>query len=266
MSSTLYTKINYTQDVSLLSSCDIYEYDIKKANISVLYNRGQISFSQYEYLYNQPNMSRKVLVGLMERENPNITREKQLGIEEAKKYLFESNNIEDYEIISIKNDAIFVTRELTNTKYKNAEFTLRNHYNLFLRIFRLEIYYFWNPLTDEEKLDIKGIRDEVLEIQKDYMIDFFKEVLHTFLRYGAADTIVLLKKFYMEYINKTLDIRYYLDLATGEYKLNTPSIVYNYTSNVPDVNLLPIIDISNNAAILRELSKIFYIENFRRKK
>lgn len=260
--SNLYKAVNYLIDVPLLKSYDIYEYDIAKANISVLYNRGLISSSLYSYLYNQDNMIRKVMIGKMEKDNPNLIKEKAQGIEDAKKYIFDMNNIDDSEVISIKNDAIYITRKIEHTRFNHAEFTLRNHYNLFIKIFRLEFYYLWDNVTNFETLDIKGIRDEILESQRKYLLDFVKELFYTYMKDGTAKAIILLRSFYQTYMNKTLDIRYYKDLYSGLYSINTNSTVYNYDSSIPDDKLLPFINISNNGAILRELGKILYLDYF----
>ena len=61
MSSELYKAISYTTDIQCLKDCNIYEYDIAKANISVLFDRGLISSFYYNYLYNQDRMVRQVV-------------------------------------------------------------------------------------------------------------------------------------------------------------------------------------------------------------
>lgn len=263
MSSDLYKAISYTTDIQCLKDCNIYEYDIAKANISVLFDRGLISSFYYNYLYNQDKMVRQVTIGKMEKDNPEITKEKAKGIEEAKKYIFEMNNIDDSEVISIKNDAVFITRPLYHTKYKHAEFTLRNQFNLFIKVFRLEFYYLWDPMNDKEVLNIKGIRDEVLEKQNDYLLDFLKELFSSYITNGVDESIVLLRNFYKHYMNKEFDIGYYRDLYTGKYSLNTGSIVYDYDSDISDSKLLPMINISNNGSLLREIGKILYTDYLR---
>ena len=42
MPSDLWQKTNYIQDLSFLKSCNIFEYDISKANINMLYYYGKI--------------------------------------------------------------------------------------------------------------------------------------------------------------------------------------------------------------------------------
>ena len=256
--SDLYKMINYTQSLDLLKSVSIYEYDIRKANISVLLNQGVISPSYYDYLFKQDNMIRKVIIGKLERQDSNITRKKQQGIEDAKKYLFEANDIKDYEVISIKNDAVFVTRELTNLKYGHAEFTLRNIYTLYLKVFTCELYYYYDKVNDIEVLDIKGINDEVLELHKNYMLDFLQELLSIYQQQGCTKAILLLKGFYKAYMNRELDLEFYRDLKTGEFLLDTDSSMYDYYSIIPNDKIRSSVSLSNNGAFLREIAKILY--------
>ena len=41
MSSKIYDNINYSSDISYLTNTFIYEYDISKANINILYTKGK---------------------------------------------------------------------------------------------------------------------------------------------------------------------------------------------------------------------------------
>ena len=99
----IYDKVNYTSDISYLANTIIYEYDISKANINVLYSKGAIDKQTYDYLYNANRMIRQVYIGKLQRDDKNIVSILKQGIIEAKKMLFEANNIEDYEVLSIKN-------------------------------------------------------------------------------------------------------------------------------------------------------------------
>ena len=251
----LYKKTSYTQDIPILVG-DIYEYDISKANISVLYDKGLIDYSKYSYLYNEDSMVRKVIVGNMQRDNPNLTKQLQQGIIEAKYNLFTSNNLTDEEVLSIKNDAVFSIRLLEFVSFRNIVFKLKNHYKLFIKVYKLEFYY------NDYKLDVKGIQDDVLDIHKDYMVAFFKELFDLYLKQGCKNTIDILQRFYEAYNNRVLDPGFYRDLYTGKFQISMNSI-YSYESTIYDKSLLPFILIDNNNAILRGLARIFYSEYLR---
>jgi len=264
LSSTLYTSVNFTRDIPIIRT-SIYEYDIAKANISVLLNRGRISLATYKYLYGLDNMARKVIIGKMERENPDLTKEKQLGITQAKQYLFEANGIEDHEVISIKNDAVFVTRELEHTEYNHAKFTLRNTFELFMRALKLEFYYHDDFLTDNNILVIKGVNDEKLALHEDYLMEFFRQLLARYLRWSTpTSAITLLRDFYESYTARELDIGFYRDLKTGSFIINTESMIYNYDLLIPDPSMIDLININDNTAILRSIARNLYAVYFRR--
>ena len=114
----LYEYKNYTADIQYLTNTFVREYDISKANINVLYSNKVIDKNTYEYLYSAERMTRQIFVGKLQQGNPEVTDILQNGIIEAKKQLFESNYIKDYEVLSIKNDAVFIIpSQLTYTDF-----------------------------------------------------------------------------------------------------------------------------------------------------
>ena len=131
----LYEKTNYLNpNISYLINTFIYEYDISKANITILYQEGVIDEQTYDRLKSVPRMERQVTIGYILKVKKNNEILKQ-GICNARKALFESNGIQDYEVLSIKNDAIYVIgRPLHNTVFGIVEFTLRNIYTSFYSI------------------------------------------------------------------------------------------------------------------------------------
>ena len=168
----IYDKVNYTSDISYLANTIIYEYDISKANINVLYSKGAIDKQTYDYLYNANRMIRQVYIGKLQRDDKNIVSILKQGIIEAKKMLFEANNIEDYEVLSIKNDAVFlINRRLNNTKFGLIEFKEKNQFTSFYKINNLEIYYVYNQFSKYENIEVKGISDDNIKYHATYMIE-----------------------------------------------------------------------------------------------
>ena len=83
----LYEKKNYTIDIHFLHSVMIREYDIQKANISILYKYGVIDYNKYIYLYNAPRDVRQYVIGNLQKDN-SITQSLQNGIIESRRLLF----------------------------------------------------------------------------------------------------------------------------------------------------------------------------------
>ena len=88
MMNVLYERINYSSNLPFVFSRYIREYDIQKANISILFDKGIISQQDYEYLYNSDRMERQIYIGKLQRSNKKITKALQSGIINAKKNLF----------------------------------------------------------------------------------------------------------------------------------------------------------------------------------
>ena len=124
--SNLYNKINYVTDRDVILGGNIIEYDISKANINILRAFDQLDQDTYDkllYADQFDKMVREVYIGMqIKRETEamglktnSMSRSKTYntikdGIIEAKKRLFETNRLQDDEIIRIANDAVYVNR------------------------------------------------------------------------------------------------------------------------------------------------------------
>ena len=253
----LFNKINYTANISYLTNALIYEYDISKANINILYTYNIINKETYDRLCNAPRMVRQKYVGYMQKDIK-IVNILQKGIIESKKQLFESNNIQDYEVLSIKNDAVYmVNRTLDITKFGLIEFKQKNVYTGFYRIDNLELYYYFNNIYKQEILDIKGIRDEYLKLHEPYFLQFLKDVFNTIQTRNIWHALRIVKAFSAKYIQRQLDVGFYRQFNSD----STFHITLN-NSGFSIKNIEPVymnsIDISTNLHILSELQKILY--------
>ena len=143
----LWENINYTSEISYLNNIFIYELDIQKANINILYSKGVIDKETYDFLYNSERMVRQVYIGKLQKDTTVVNVLKQ-GIIEAKKTLFEINNIKDYEVLSIKNDAVFIIGRLPKvTDFGLVKFIPKNTYTGFYRVCNYEFYYFYSNIV-----------------------------------------------------------------------------------------------------------------------
>lgn len=255
----LYNKINYTADISYLSNIFIYEYDISKCNINVLYTKGVIDKSTYDYLYNAERMTRQVYVGKLIRDNHSINDVLKAGIIEAKQMLFEQNGINDCDVLSIKNDAVFIINKRLNvTKFGIIEFALKHLYTAYYKIKNMEYYYYYNNITKEEWLDIKGISNSVLPYHEKHFFQLLKDIFYTIQTSGIEVAVRLLKDAYMDYITMIMPIEYYREFnieSRYHLKFSTRTGTGYYTMIASD-EIKDSIDASYNASILLELQKI----------
>ena len=110
--SELWKLVNYNADIDYLIGSFIREYDIAKANINILLWKGLISIDQYNFLYNAYRMTRQITIGKMRASNPELGTALDAGVLEVKKLFFEANDIQDHEVLAIKNDAIYLINKL----------------------------------------------------------------------------------------------------------------------------------------------------------
>lgn len=246
---------NYNSSYNIILNSFIREYDISKANINVLFERGVIDKSTYDNLYNSDKFIREKTIGLMIRKDNQIYKEIQAGIMDAKYKLIQSNNIDLEDIVSIKNDAVFVmNNKLQNTKFGLVDFKLKNTYTLFLKIPKYEFYYYYNTYTKEEKLDIKGINDSKLEIHKNYFMDFLLALFNTLQLSGIVEGVNMIQYFSELYINRKLNIGYYRTFdSNSKFDIIEDG---NYTWSVTSISnpeRIIDIDIRYNYEIIRDI-------------
>ena len=209
MISPLYERVNYISNIPFVFSRFIREYDISKANISILYSKNIITKDVYERLYNSPRMVRQVYVGNLQKSDKKITKALQDGIIEAKKNLFISNNINPGEVLSIKNDAVFIIgRELQYTKFDMIRFDNKNTYTSFVKLINMEFYYGYDRISNTENYSVKGLGKSE-QYHRNYMTDFILFVLNSIESSDIESVISSIIDFHMQYINRELPIGYY---------------------------------------------------------
>lgn len=259
----LYSKKNYSNPLyNHLISRFIREYDMKKSNISILFDKKIIDKQQYLELYNAPREFRQVFIGKMILSKPEIQTILEQGVIEYKEKLFKANNIQDHEVLSIKNDAVFIIdKQLQVTNFGNIEFVNKNIYTSFFKIGKRnkkELYYYYSAVTNEELLDVKGIKDSLLYLHNDYMIEFFKVLFCTAQTETLSDCIELLNVFQDKYKRLELEVEYYrrFDADCMYDIMGTPIMGY---CKVPYVleHQKRSININYNLEILRQINQIF---------
>ena len=163
MENNLYKRSLYTKKVRYLIN-EIYEYDISKANVSILMESGMITQETYDMFCQMPKYQREVAIGYMQK-NKKISDALKIGFENSRKMLIEYNGLIEDDVLSIKKDAFYVLRKLNQTKFGLINFTLRNRYDIYINCCNIEIYYGLNALdnTDDSVIDIKGITDDNLK-------------------------------------------------------------------------------------------------------
>lgn len=254
----LYSRVNYTADISYLDSIFITEYDIEKCNINVLYTKGMIDKTTYDYLYNAERMERQTYVGKLQKGDQKITKALQSGIIEAKKMFFEANDITDRDVLSIKNDAVFlINKKPKNTKFGLINFRPKGLYTSFYKLSGLELYYYYNNISEMEYIEVKGISENNIIKHSGYFLDFLKDIFYSIQVNGPRVTLLMVKDFYNEYISRSLPVQYYREFNTRSqyhYVIRT-NINTGFSAQESSEELKNLIDINYNLSLIIQLQK-----------
>ena len=252
-----YKMKNYTLDIKYLTNRFIYEYDISKANLNILYHEGVVSKKDYDLIMQFGRGQREIYFGNLQRNNKEISEILANGIAKARKAFIEANNLNDMNILSVKNDAIFVIDNKPRvTKFDNIEFKLKNTYTSYFNINKLEIYYYLDLVSNEENLDVKGISDERLALHAGFFLNILCEVFEAIQTNSVEHCIRLINDIYIKYINKQLPYGYYREFNSDSlFRITFPNNMECLTTIMNPENF-KYINMMNNLRIIMELSSI----------
>lgn len=262
----LFNNVNYKSPRDCVISEYIREYDISKANVNILMENKMITEDQYKYFMNCSRMERQVKIGLMISKNSNIGEIIKDGIIQAKRSFFLENNIDDSDVLEIRNDAVFLLNKTPRvSKFGLIEFKNKNTYTSFYRTKDLEFFYYQDQINNREILNIKGIGDDsyisrVYPLHKDYFLEFLLTVFDTAQNCSITDVINIITLFYNKYINRELGIPYYREFnSQSMYRLIniTKSNRFPYFVDNISIDQLKYVDIETNREIISNLFNIF---------
>ena len=264
----IYEKNKYIAPYDWLINKRIQEWDLRKANISILRSLNILSEEDYIRYLNMPKMQREIEMGNL-RKDPIIENEYKRGLVNTKRLFFELNDIKEENILYIDHDSITVVYDLYDTKQIQGnispylEFRLKNTYTSFYKLFNMDFLYF--NISSHESFRFKGVDEYKLrEIHKKYFIDLLLSIAYSAQHDKIENTIDMIQNVYYSYSNKEMDLNYYREFTTeGKFKLFTTSY-YIYYSNIVEEKDRPFIDISYNSSILRLFYKIMMTEYFKR--
>lgn len=238
--STIYQRHGYlNKDIEYVISNEIIEYDIQSAGFNIIKKFKLIDEHKIKYLESLPKKQRQIQIGLYQREDKTLIRRLNEGFVEVRKWFFENNDIKDEDILSVKKDAIITFKRCFETEFDNITFAEKNIYTSYYYLNKYEFYY------NKDTVDVKGISDEVLELHREYMLDF----LYNFFRMNEISSrkkvIDLIKDFSYYYKNRELNVGYYRELNMQSlYKINER--LFGQMLGIKDIGDVNEIDIQYN--------------------
>ena len=202
--SDLYRNQNYSAPIGYLFDKHIVEYDISKANISIMYDHGMIDQATYLRLLNAPRQQRQYEIGMMQKDKT-VTERYFHYLEEARESLFQQLNLQDENILHIVKDAVFVVTKVIGgiptpdiVQVGNyTRFEKRATYNSYVHIGPgVNIYYDYSPSGNKEFLRIRGIGEEAQLLHYEHFTRMLTTIMRTKLMVGSSAAYETCKKFY----------------------------------------------------------------------
>lgn len=233
------SKTNYLNpNYHYIKNAEITEWDIKSAGLSVLKYCKLLPEKELDELSKMEKHARTVKEGLLQKEYPIIAEKIIETLSKARQAFVYLNNIEDYQILTIKKDAIFLINKIpTNNIIKDYfEFRKKNTYSSVFIAGKKEIYYD----AENDILDTKGIPEESVKLQEEYILNDIKRILKSAEGISQEALYKSLKSYRSKYLNRELPLEVYRELDSGKFRIRNYLI-----DNITD-DLKSELDISQN--------------------
>lgn len=236
----LYNKDTYlNKNFDYIISNELIEYDMQEAGFNLVKYYNLLSYDKISFLESLTKKERHKQIGIYQRDDKEFARALVKAFREMRKLFFESNNIIDENVLSIKKDAILMLKRCNFTEFNNVKFIEKNKYTSYYYINEYEFYY------NKQKLDVKGISDEKLISHKEFMLDFLSSFFYMMETNTRKNTVKFLKDFCYYYKNRQLEIGYYKELNSISL-FRTYESLFKETIGVNYCNAIELLDIGYN--------------------
>lgn len=204
--------------IPLLYNKRIIEYDMREAGFSLIQHFKLLPEKEINLLKKLDKERRKIQIGLLERESKELRENLKQAFVKARTIFYETNQLEEWDIISVKKDAIFTTKICMHTKFGDfIEFRPKNTYTAYIQFSSrktIEIYY------SDEKIDVKGISDDVVTRHQAFLLDFIGRFIRRLEMESVENVIDFLRRFIDKYKRKELPVGYYREFNSDSmYRL-----------------------------------------------
>lgn len=212
-------KNNYTSTIKYIKNTIITEYDMESAGLNILTELGYFSEDERNRLLSINKLDRNIIIGKLLRNNPKMVEDLENGFTQARKIFFEKNNIDEYDVISIKRDAIFIigNKKIDSNISKYVRIRPKNRYSSYLNIMGYENYY----NRDTDKLDVKKYTKEVEAVHKDFLLKDLKEILRNSELGLVKENFIKLAVLKDKMVSYNLDKEYYFDIIRSSYLIRS---------------------------------------------
>lgn len=256
----------YKANISYIINLYLREYDMEKANISVLYELGILDEDQYKEYCSLPKHEREVEIGCYLKSKPDLLPLLQSKILEFRNLFISTNNIDENQILYLDNDSITVidpkskVRDDRVAKFNtHINFKLKNVYTSYYRLGPVDLLY----NGSNETFRIKYSGQQIIDKHKNAFLDFLLALCYETETSKLSEVLLMLKNFYTQYTQYQLPIDFYREFnQNSQFKFKSGFAFTYYSDIISDVQIEQL-DISYNANLLRQLIKIFSYEYFK---
>lgn len=206
---SLYRYTNYNAPVGCLFDKAIVEYDISKANISILREMDVIHQKTYESMKEADRMARQYYIGLLIKDEPDIQKKLDEGLELARRRFCEALKLEDTDILHVVKDAIFVAKPIYSGGLPDTVqvsdlvcFTCRGRYSNFIKLFPgMNIYH-----DRSGPIRVRGMSEECYKLHENYFLSMIRDILDLRQMVGFDSAYNLVKAYYKQLIDRKCNV------------------------------------------------------------
>lgn len=206
------------KDINYLINEEIIEYDMKSAGYNLSRHFKLLPPHVLAKLEGMEKKQRQMELGWIQKRDKAFAKDLSAAFAEGRKLFYEANDLSEDNILSIKKDAIFVTKRCEHLAFgEHLVFQPKNEYTSYYYMGGIEFYYH----STLDQLDVKGLGDEGEDLHADFMLGFLMSMFYR--NETSTDTqknIKFLLSFADHYRNRRLECGYYRELNRASmYKL-----------------------------------------------
>lgn len=213
---TLYERTNYRNpDFEFIINKEIIEYDMRRAGLSLIKLFKLLPAQEIKYLDSLEKNECNIAIGNLQRNDKVFLRSLSQAFKDGRKLFFEANDLSENNILTIKKDAIFTTKECKNKEFEELLFVDKNRYTSYYLFDRYEYYYY------PEGVDVKGISDENVSKHADHFLLALYEFMNKMENAPRSSCVEYMKDFISLYKNLKLPIEFYREMnSDSKYRLS----------------------------------------------
>lgn len=201
-------RANYTnQSYTVLYGTVITEYDLQNAGMEIIRTLSLLNNQKIKWLDSLGKHDRNVQIGLLRRDDRNLSQRMSVAMRETVEDFIVVNHLEEPDVLSIKNDAVYVIGNgQVKTEINDLTFIPKNQYARYFMANRNEFYF-----RSDGTVDVKGIGEKALSKLTTPISDIHRLIAILENR-GFTDFLRSSKVFRDRYINRELPIESYREI------------------------------------------------------